>query len=154
MFKNFRISGDVTYLSAHYQSYPAASPTDLQKQNKITSQDLSGGLLDFAPRWTASATAEYTIPFHSGYQFIASLSPIAQTSYFNSAGTDDPNFYLPGSIRLDGKLTFENTNQRWALDLIGKNLTNAVIPLTYGTNNVQGGKQEPINVAVQVRYKW
>ncbi len=151
---HFRFTADVTYLDAHYESYPNAAPTALQKQNKMTSQNLAGQPLDFAPHWSGSISGEYRAELGGGFRLIAELSPIMQTSYFASAGSDDPNLKIPGSLRLDGKITLERPSQHWAVDLIGKNLTDAVIPLTYGTNNLQGGKQEPLNISGQFRYRW
>jgi hypothetical protein len=60
---------------------------------------------------------------------------------------------------LDARLGLETPNGRWALDLIGKNLTNRnvlsfaqAMPLSLGSVAIQ--KEEPRNVAVQVRFQW
>ena len=151
---NFSLKADITYLDAHYVSYLNASPTYLEKQNHITHQNLSGRPLDFAPRWSGSVTAEYHTELPGGYRLAAQLTPFYQSSYYNSAGTDDTNFILPGKTRLDGRVTLDSPDRRWAVDLIGNNITNAVIPVSYGTNNTLGGKEEPVNVSLQVRYKW
>lgn len=152
--RNFSLAANVTYLDARYQQYDNASPTFLQKQNGVKSQNLSGRPLDFAPKWSGSVNAEYKQDIGSDYQLTVDMGPFFQTKYYNSAGTDDPNFVIGGSVRLDGKISLESVNGRWAIDLIGKNLTNRVIPVSYGTDNTLGGKQEPRNVAVQLRYKW
>ena len=99
-------------------------------------------------------TGEFITDIAGDYRFSADLSPFYQTRYFNSAGTDDPNFLIPGRLRLDGKLTLENTREHWAIDILGKNLTNNVIPVAYTTSVIVGGKEEPVNVSVQGRYKW
>jgi hypothetical protein len=85
---------------------------------------------------------------------ISDLSPFFQSQYFNSNGTDDPNDLIKASIRLDAKLTLEQTSQNWAIDLIGKNLTDRVIVVLPSSNEVPGGKQEPRTVAIQGRYKF
>ena len=151
---DFRLSANATYLDAHYLSFPKASTTLLQKQQGITSQDLSGRPLDFAPTWSGAFSAEYRFHLPRGFLLSADVSPFFQTSYFNSNGTDDPNFLIKGHVRLDGKLTLDSPGRRWALDLIGKNLTDANIPVFFGTNNLPGGKEEPINIAGQLRYRW
>jgi hypothetical protein len=60
---------------------------------------------------------------------------------------------------LDARLSLESSNRRWALDLIGKNLTNADIltfgipwPTALGSSWLQ--KEEPRNIAAQVRFHW
>ncbi len=150
----FRLALNVAYLDAYYSDYPAASPTFLEKQQGIKSQSLSGRPLDFAPKWSGSVSADYRFKLPSDFVLTADLSPFLQSSYFNSNGTDDPNFLIKGNVRLDGRLTLDSPSRRWAVDLIGKNLTNADIPVTFGTNDVRGGKEEPFNVAIQGRYRW
>lgn len=150
-----RITGDVTYLDAHYTDFPNAPITYGQNAlvPKPAFQSLNGKPLDFAPKWSGSFTGEYSVPIR-GFRLTGALSPIFTTSYYNSVGTDDPLFLIPGSVRLDGKITLEDPSHRWALDLIGKNLTDRIIPLSFGSNTTSGGKEEPRNVAIQVRYRW
>jgi hypothetical protein len=52
--------------------------------------------------------------------------------------------------RLDGRLTFESPGGRWAIDLIGKNLTDRIIVVLPGIPTA--AKEEPRNGAVQFRY--
>ena len=153
---DFNITADVTYLDAHYTDFPNAPPTfeQLALVPKPTRQDLKNKPLDFSPQWSGSVTAEYRAHLPAGYELTGSLSPIFTSSYFNSAGTDDPLFLIPSSVRLDGKLTLNMPGQNWAVDLIGKNLTNQVIPLSIGGKTSQGGKEEPFNIAAQLRYRW
>jgi outer membrane receptor protein involved in Fe transport len=153
---NFRIIADVTYLDARYTDFTNAPPTYEQSALKPAPafQSLNGKPLDFAPDWSGAVTAEYRAPVMGGYKLTGSLTPIFTSSYYNSNGTDDPLFRIPGSVRLDGKLTLDNPTERWAVDLIGRNLTDKVIPLSIGSNTTQGGKEEPRNVAVQFRYRW
>ncbi len=150
--RNFRLAVDVAYLDAYYTDYPNASPNFLQNQLKVKSQDLSGRPLDFAPKWTGDIRGEYTVDLPRGFRVSANVTPFLESSYYNSNGTDDPLTLIKGHLRLDGTLTLESTSQHWAVDLIGKNLTNAVIPIAL--NNQFGGKEEPLNVAIQGRYRW
>lgn len=152
--RNFNVAANVTYLDATYVDYPNAAPTTVQKQGGLKTQNLSGRPLDFASKWSGSINAEYKESIGDNHRLLADIGPFFQTKYYNSAGTDDPYFLIKGNVRLDGKLTFESTKGRWAVDLIGKNLTNAVIPVSYGTNDALGGKEEPRNIAVQFRYTW
>jgi outer membrane receptor protein involved in Fe transport len=151
---NVRLSADITYLDAYYKNFANAAPTVLQTQDGVKSQDLSGAPLDFASKWSGSVTAEYRANLAANYRLISDLSPFFQSQYFNSNGTDDPNDLIKASIRLDAKLTLEQTSQNWAIDLIGKNLTDRVIVVLPSSNEVPGGKQEPRTVAIQGRYKF
>jgi len=167
--KQFHVSANVAYLESYYVSYPNAPQTNLEvycASNYVPQycsifpnpvppfRDLSGQPTPYAPRWSGSLTASYSIALPGGYKFTTELSPYAQSSY-----NPDPDAVYPalGSyVRLDARLTFEKPADRWALDLIAKNVTDRVIPI----GEVGGGglppesKEQPRNVAVQIRYKF
>ncbi|AMK26554.1 TonB-dependent receptor (plasmid) [Sphingobium sp. TKS] len=147
-----------SYLDTKYVSYPNASPTDLQKFNGLTFQDLSGHRTPFAPKWSGSATALFTAPLPGGYKAITEVEGLFATGY-DTRGNDDPLLREDGYVRLDARLGFEDASGKWAFDIIGKNLTNAQIitfaaqyPSSLGSRSAS--KQQPRNVAFQVRYKW
>jgi hypothetical protein len=64
--------------------------------------------------------------------------------------------------RLDGRVSLESPGDRWAVDIVMKNLTDRLIvgggtggtslPTSTGSTLVQ--TEQPRNVAVQARYKW
>src|SRR3546814_14073791 len=56
--------------------------------------------------------------------------------------------------RIDAKFTIEPNQGPWAFDLIVKNLTNAVLPISFGTNSSVGGRQPPRTFAAQLRVTW
>ena len=150
--ENFRVSANITYLDSHYTSFPNASPTTLQVQNKITSQSLSGSPLDFASKWSGSLSADYMVNLPGDFRLTAEVTPIFESPYFNSNGSDDPVMLIKSSLRWDGRITLEQPDKRWAIDLIGKNITNRVIAVAQ--NASIGGKEEPVNVSLQLRYHW
>jgi len=165
--KDFRLGANVTYLDAHYGSYPNAPATTLQNfcgtlsqaQYSATPQcarfsfpvqtqfrNLSGQPTSYAPKWSGSVTASYSMLLPGAYKFTTGLSP-----YFTSSYNPDPDGLYPalGSyVRLDAGLTLEKPDRHWALDLIGKNLTNRIILTTLST------KEQPRNVALQFRYQY
>jgi len=51
-------------------------------------------------------------------------------------------------VRLDGRVALETRDGRWAIDLIGKNLTDRVIATSVNT------KELPRALAVQFRYRY
>jgi hypothetical protein len=55
-------------------------------------------------------------------------------------------------MRLDARMSFEREGGPWAIDLIGKNLTDHTI-LVFNTPGFSS-KEQPRNVAVQFRYRY
>ena len=172
VIKDLQLSADVTYLESYYVRYSNAAVTGLQTfcaadngagtiaecnslyPNPVSNtQNLSGKPTDYAPKWSGSVNAEYSLLFPGDYKFTAHLSPYFSSGQFLGGGTDDPLLYIGGYVRLDARLTLQKPDSRWAVDLIGKNLTDRVIP-TYLAGVGPGMKEEPRNVAVQFRYRW
>ena len=155
---SFRLSTDVTYLDARYVRYPNASPTGLQQLAGARVQDLSGEPTTFAPDWSGDLTATYTVPVADRYEMHAELRGYFSSSYYIT-GTNDQDLQQDDYTRLDGRLSLQAQDGRWAVDLIGKNLTNESI-VVWGSvwPSVPGGvlltQQQPRSVAVQVRYHW
>lgn len=171
--KNFRLRANITYLDAHYVSFPNATATNLQNychsrsaaQFAATPQcavfpypvplnaDVSGGATPNAPQWSGSITASYSIPLPRGYRLTTELSPFFTSSYFlDIFAPDEPFARQGGYLRLDARLALESPGGRWNLDLIGKNLTDRIVVDGYGTGIFNATKEEPRNLAVQVRY--
>jgi outer membrane receptor protein involved in Fe transport len=172
-----RLTTNITYLDSYYVSYPNATPTTLQTycsgltqaQYQASAQchvygfpvpkvnDLSGFPTPFSPRWSGSLTASYTLVLPRHYRFTTELIPFVTSGYYSSAGnTNDPLYHIGGYLRLDGRMTLETPDGHWAFDLVGKNLTDKVIPTNIGANTTfyYGSKEMPFNVALQARYKW
>ena len=183
VLSNFRVKTDVTYLDARYLKYPGVTDTAAQAYCSTgknyttlpscqlafpngappTLQDLSGQPTEFAPTWSGSVTAAYTVALPRGLHFITEADVYASTSYFFAvSGTNDPELSQPGYARLDGRFTLEGPNGHWAVDVILKNLTDkeiflggaggATLPASQGTTLLQ--LDQPRNVAVQARYQW
>jgi outer membrane receptor protein involved in Fe transport len=148
-------------------SYPNATPQTLQSFCSGTGsyvlpycgqfpnpvpviENLAGHPTLFAPKWSGSVAATYTVAIPGGYRLTTEISPYFTSSY----NTDDP--YLVGTdayVRLDARVSLETPDQHLAFDVIGKNLTDRDIvsgePGLYFVN-----KEMPRNVAVQMRYRW
>jgi iron complex outermembrane receptor protein len=170
--RDFRLSTNITYLDSYYTSYTNASPTTLQQfcegsyvlpycgvyPNPVPPyQNLSGRPTDFAPKFSGSVTASYTVHLPGNYRFITELSPFFTSGYFlggDSAATDDPLAYTGGYYRLDARVSLEAPSGHWAVDVIGKNLNDRIILTALQQGIYQGSKEEPRNVAVQFRYRY
>jgi iron complex outermembrane recepter protein len=160
-----RLGINAAYLDSRYLSYPNAGQTTLQSfcaksyvlphcsayGNPVPAvADLSGQATNFAPRWSGSLNASYSMMLPGDYGLTTELSPYVTSSY----NVQDP--YLLGTrgyIRLDARVTLALPVGHASVDLIGKNLTDRVIVTSYDSQNL-GTKEEPRNVAVQFRYKW
>jgi hypothetical protein len=92
-----------------------------------------------------------SIPLGRDLRLITELSPYFTTRY--NINQDDPIHEIHGYARLDGKISLEGPQNRWAVDLIGKNITDRVIPITTITS-AQDGKERPGSVALQARFQW
>ena len=147
-----RLGINVTYLDSYFVNYAEGPPTGIQDAQGISSQNLSGKRTPYSPRWNGSLNAAFVTPLFRDYQFRAEMTPFYSSAYFNGVGSD-----LLGRqrayARLDGRLTFERVGGRWAIDIIGKNLTDHII-MAGGGSPTASSKQEPINVAAQLRLKW
>jgi iron complex outermembrane recepter protein len=175
----FRLSSNLTYLDSYYVSYPNVTPTGLQSfchanptvaycaaqfpGGAPTLQNLSGQPTEFAPRWSGDVSADYSIDLPRSLKFSSQLGAYFTSNYnYANNGTNDPLLQQPGYVRLDGRLTLESLDQRWAVDIIGKNLTDRIIvaagtggtslPSSLGSLLLQ--RQETRNFAVQFRYHW
>ena len=158
--ENFRLAGNLTYLDAYYVSYPDAGASLLGLFNaavtgdtNLNVQDLSGRPTQYSPDWSGSLTATFNTPLPGGYQLTAELNPYFSSGYHIIFLIDEDWFWQDSYARLDGRLTLEPANGRWAIDVLGKNLTDALILTAYGSPR-HASKQHTRNVAVQVRYQW
>jgi len=167
-----RFSANVTYLESYYVSFRNSSPSNLQTfcaqpgVQAITPQcaiyptpvpatlDASGQPTSYAPRWSGSVTAGYTVPLFAGYKFNTLLSPFFTSKYNSSNFYGDQ--YIRGTdsyVRLDARFGIESPDAHWAVDLIGKNLTDRVIVIEQ-SGLYTATKEQPRNVAIQFRYHW
>ena len=160
--RDFRLLANVSYLDSHYVSYhqPRTAlenfcagnyvlPYCSQFSNPLPAfHDAAGESTAYAPKWSGSVTASYSVTLAGDYQFTTALSP-----YFTSSYNPDPDgIYraLGDYMRLDARLTLAWPANRWAVDLIGKNLTNRLIE-TSGALNGGGHKEKPRILALQFR---
>ena len=156
--RSVRLSADITYLDAYYVENPNQTPSQIQTLEGFKVQDLSGRPTEFSPKWSGNLSGAYTLELPGDYRLVGELTGILSSRYFLDP-RDDATMEQGGYARLDGRLTLESPNGRWAVDAIGKNLTSTTIiaytlnlPVSLGSTLVQ--KQAPSNWALQARYKW
>jgi outer membrane receptor protein involved in Fe transport len=92
------------------------------------------------------------VPLPGGYRFDTELSPYFTSSYWGGTGPDDVIPKTASYIRLDARIGLESPDRRWAVDLIGKNLTDRIIVTNAQQTIYELTKEQPRNVALQFRY--
>jgi outer membrane receptor protein involved in Fe transport len=157
--RDIHFDADVTYLDAYYEQYPNASPDAMQQLEHLVVQNLSGRPTAYAPKWSGSVRGSYRAHLPRDLSLTTELRAYFTSSYFFGTGTDDPLISQRDYTRLDGRMTLDFPDGRWAVDLLGKNLTGRVIladafPMATSLGSVEGNRVEPRSVAVQVRYRW
>jgi iron complex outermembrane receptor protein len=146
------LGANVTYLDAYYESYTNATPTALQRVSGFPVQDLSGEPTDFAPEWSGSLVVRYTAQLSQNYAATFEVTPFFTTDFFTSNATNDPLSEVSGYVYVDARITLAAIGRNWGVDLIGKNLTDKIIPIR--NQNSFGQKREPRTGAIQFRYSF
>ena len=155
--RNLSFGANVTYLDSFYSSFPNASPSALQQALGIKVQDLSGARTPFSPRWSGSLDATYSHDVGRGMKLSVSADPYVSSSYIILPGEEATR--QSSYVRWDAKISLSGPDDRWSLDVIGKNLNDKSIlnfasayPTSLGTFLL--AKEETRNIAVQFRIKW
>lgn len=152
--RTFRIAAGVTYLDAHYTSYPDAVPTVLQTYEGMKVANDAGRPTPYDPRWSGSLTGTYKLSLPGHYFLSVEVQPVASSD----SGLDVLNHGTGAYVEWNGRLTLEQGP--WKFDLIGKNLTNRDILLTGSAGQISSAgtvlseKEMPKNVVAQFRYNW
>jgi outer membrane receptor protein involved in Fe transport len=103
-----------------------------------TTQTLSGLPLLRAPTWQTSFGFDYEMPVgHAMKLGFASNSQVS-SRYLANLGLR-PDFFQPGYFKTDFTVSLKGADDRWVLDLIGKNLTDKLTSSGCVNSNVQGG---------------
>tara|TARA_B100000678_G_scaffold235707_1_gene205144 strand:- start:1645 stop:4131 length:2487 start_codon:yes stop_codon:yes gene_type:complete len=126
----FTLRGAVAYNDASYDSYqnaPCYTPTAAECTTDPVSGrqvlDLSGFPLSRAPEWTLQGSASYDLPI--GNDFLINLNAnMRYVSEYLTQEDGNPNAVQPGYATIGAGITFGEIDGKWALALIGRNLTN------------------------------
>ncbi|WP_264943868.1 TonB-dependent receptor [Sphingomonas canadensis] len=106
---DFAIDGSVGYLNATYDSYSIPTPPT----------DFSGNRLNYAPKWTAAAGAEYTMHFGEDALIARIDWSYRSATYFDRANL--PLDRQDAYSLFNGRLRYNL--DAWYIDLWGRNLT-------------------------------
>ena len=124
--ENFRVGGALGYLDAEFDNFTGvdcANPPNRGNCNPLVGQTLDGDPLPFAPDWTASLFADFSMPVGADYQL---------KLHVDGNFTDDILFQIDQDP-LDsqdsywiwnGRLALQPLSERWELSVQAKNLGN------------------------------
>jgi outer membrane receptor protein involved in Fe transport len=151
------LSSDVAYLDARYVAYPGAPCTILQTLARSPcTQDLSGERRAYAPEWSGNFAASLELPL-GGYQLQVDPNLYFTSGYFQQASAD-PLTRQDSFTKLDLRVAFGPSHERWELAVIGKNITDVStgsfrnnVPTTPGT--VYALSDRPRSVALQFSFR-
>jgi iron complex outermembrane recepter protein len=122
--ENDRFEFNVNYLHARYSQFRPANagiPTGI---------DFAGLQLDRSPTWTATAGYTHTIQLGNGGNIEANIHTRISDDYRLAALAQLVEFRQPGYSRTDVSLTYNGPDQRYYLQVFGKNLEDNVVVTT------------------------
>jgi outer membrane receptor protein involved in Fe transport len=120
-------SGAVAWLDAEYSSFPEAPcPVSLALAGVASPCNASGKRMPRAPELSFNFNADLDYPLTSGLQFQAGLMLGYTGDYDVDAGLE-PAFLQDGYTVVNANLGLEAVDKRWAIALVGTNLTNEAI---------------------------
>jgi iron complex outermembrane recepter protein len=171
-----RLSLNASYLDSEYQVYQnvaqtifgnfcrgagnAARPECMAEFGGAppATQNLAGRPTLFAPEWSGSVVGSYRFDLPNGLALTPEIAANFSTDYYNE-GTLDPLLKDDGYVKWDARITLAPEAGGWAVDLIGKNLSDEKVrdfgaPWPTSPGSYLVGLQPPRSVAVQLRMDW
>lgn len=149
------LGADLGYLDAEYDRYPNAPA---QAGSGEDSQDLSGRVLQRAPRYSGSVQVDGLLPLPViGLPLL--LGAVAEGASHQFLNIDlDPIDAQPGYVRYNAYAALADRSQRFSLRLIGRNLADRTVRREAADVAVVGahsvGVFPPRSVAVEVGYRF
>jgi iron complex outermembrane receptor protein len=122
------LSGSLGYIDAKYDRYDGAPCTVTQiaaAADAGCKQDLSGNTLSRSPKWNASASAGYAIPWREHLVWKFGLDLIYSDEYYTDTDLDI-NTLQDGYTLANARISLGDVAQRWQVALRGTNLTDEV----------------------------
>lgn len=86
-------------------------------------QDLTGRNLSLAPTWTGSVGFSYDTPVANGLN-IGITGDVIHTGGYNTQLAQNPVSFQKSTTRINASIRLYDTDDRWELAFIGRNLTN------------------------------
>ena len=149
------LSSELGYLDARYDQYRGAPAT---ADSGEESQDLSGRVLQRAPKFSGSLQADFlsVLPV---VRLPVAVGVVAEGASHQFLNIDlDPIDSQPGTLRYNAYLGVSDPSQRFSLRLIGRNLTDEVVRREAADVAVVGahsvGLFPPRSLAAELGYRF
>jgi iron complex outermembrane receptor protein len=127
---NLTINFAIAYLDAKFVDYPGApclATETLAQCNSadpvsIAAHNIAGLPLQFAPDWSGNVGFRHELPIGE-FSLVSSANAQFRSDYFIADGYSPIWGRQDGWMKLDGRLQFGPSDDRWNIALIGRNLT-------------------------------
>ena len=163
-------SASAAYLDAQYDSFNNAACTVAQTtafrtsgDSGVCTQDLSGQKHRYAPEWTANLNAHYVLPlsrlgssaFLKGLKLSTMVNVNFSDDHFLTANAE-PILKQKAYTKVDLRIALGDSNDRWEIAFLGKNLNNQLTSNFGGRIALLSGSffkttDRPRTLAVQAR---
>lgn len=175
--ERFSVGAAVAYLDAYYEDFtgatctipqasdPANNPGCLREDGsnivagETGGQNLKDETLLFAPEWSATINAQYTMPLGDSLVLVSGVDINFEDEFFSALDLD-PNTKHDSATKINARIALSDIDGIWSVAVIGKNLTdektntfNNDVPVT-DSNSYFGLPDRPRSVAVQARYRF
>jgi outer membrane receptor protein involved in Fe transport len=172
------LNASVNYLDSKYLDFKGAAcylnPPQTAAQGCLpvagapagtNAQDRSGQPTQFAPEWSGNASIQYQAPvglrlFGSDVKFSGQVDWLWTSSYFTD-NFGDPDTLVNAFSKFDARVALAADDNAWEFALIGRNLTEKLVPVWVG-NQVAGGNNSshfaitdrPRQLALQLKVRF
>ncbi len=154
------LSADAAYLQSQFLSYPNApcyAGQTLAQGCSANSQTLNGRTLPYAPKWSGTVGAEYSMPLTSGLSLRLGTDVSFKSDYY-ILSTLEPASRQAGFSKLDARAVLATDDGHWEYAIIGRNLLDKTtyaffddMPLNVGSHVAIADR--PRSVALRVSYR-
>lgn len=134
-YKNLNLSWSIAYLDASYNEFDNAPCNDEQVRSQSSDcrllsattgiQDLSGKRLQYAPEWSAFASAEYIWELPNRLALLSTLE-VYYSDRIALALDLDPYTFQEESTKMNARFTLTNDLRNWEISAGVRNVTDEI----------------------------
>jgi iron complex outermembrane receptor protein len=121
---NVALTGDIAYLDSKYLDYPDGACTIVGSGTGCKSQDMSGQRRAYSPEYSGNVGLNINVPV-GGYKL--TVDPFVYfSSWFFESGSADPLLRQSGYAKVDLRIGYGPSDERWQISVIGRNLSDKI----------------------------
>ncbi|MBU1378556.1 MAG: TonB-dependent receptor [Alphaproteobacteria bacterium] len=134
--QDLQVSWSGAYQKANYKDFPGANCLSRQPlsvcnpaapasaPNSVANNNLAGAPLTFSSKWSGAAQVQHTAALGENLQLVTTGAVNYRSKYYNSDDQSPIYGTQQGYAKVDLRIQLSDTDERWKLALVGKNLTN------------------------------